>query len=66
MPPGQKPLRERPVENPDFAGVLILVRPMAINYSFWPLQKMFSRQLLKHVATLIDGLLYESPPVLNI
>ena len=54
------------MENPDFAGVLILVRPMAINYSFWPLQKMFSRQLLKHVATLIDGLLYESPPVLNI
>jgi hypothetical protein len=23
------------VENPDFVGVLLLVRPMAINYSLW-------------------------------
>src|SRR5262249_43438507 len=33
--PWPKTLRERPVENPDFARILMLVRPMAINYSFW-------------------------------
>ncbi len=45
-PPGQKPLRKRLIENPDFAGVLMLVRPMAINYSLWFMVVVRARNVL--------------------